>query len=123
MSSYATEHAGALADILAAGASATIVATTQAHTESTDAIGTPTEPSQTGAAMRVTGDPRAYAQLTLKEEEAATLLFAPTTYGDESALKLGAKITSAVCTGRIRSIAPIKPNGSLIMARLVVQVA
>lgn len=117
MGVYATEHRDALADIKAAGVAVTF--TSQGRTyNATAGTSTVSTTTVTGYAMRVRGNPKRYEALGLVEAEAPTLLFAPTTYGDEVAL--GATCTWGGGTFTVRDVSPVGPDGDTIVARVVV---
>ena len=117
--SYATEHAGAYADVLAAGAAVTFSAITPGtYDGATDTWSTPTTATVAGAAVRVRGNPLTYQALELVQGEAPTLLFAPATYGALPAL--GAAVTWGGVVYTVRSVEPVSPSGSAILARVVV---
>lgn len=117
--SYATEHASAYADILAAGAAVTFSAITPGtYTPATDTWSTPVTTTVAGAAMRVRGNPLTYQALELVQTEAPTLLFAPATYGATPAPGMTVTWDGVVYT--VRSVEPIAPSGDTILARVVV---
>jgi hypothetical protein len=72
----------------------------------------------TGQAMRVKGDPKVYAALSLVEADAPTLLFAPDVFGTEP--QLGMFVTWGAHVYAVRSVNPIAPDGPTIMARVVI---
>jgi hypothetical protein len=115
--SYQEDHAGAYADILETGQAVTLTRTAKTHTPSTDAM-TTSRSEIAGAAVQVKGTPKAYAALGLVESEAPTLLFAAATYGD--AAQLGDELEWNSKTVRVKSIDPTAPDGTPIVARLVV---
>jgi hypothetical protein len=119
MASYATEHAGAYADILDAGAAVTFSAITAGtYDGATDTWSTPTTTRVAGVAIRVRGNPQTYQALELIQSEAPTLLFAPTTYGETPALGMTVTWDSVVYT--VRAVEPVAPSGDTIIARVVV---
>ena len=102
--SYSEDHASALADVQAAGAAVTFTkgATTTCP----------------GYAIGLQDDLRRYEELKLTETTRRTLLFVPTTYGDEPA-------SGSTCDWGghryvLRDLAPFAPNGSMILARPVI---
>lgn len=115
--SYATDHAGALADLTASGAAVTFSYSTVTYTPATDAQ-TTTSATVTGYAMQVKGEPRQYQALELIESEAPTLLFAPTTYGSLPPLR--STLTWGGETYSVRAVSPLAPDGTAILARVVV---
>lgn len=72
----------------------------------------------TGQAVRVKGNPRVYAALSLVETDSPTLLFAADTIGTEPAL--GMFVTWGAHTYVAKSIEAIAPDGVTILARVVV---
>lgn len=78
----------------------------------------PTTVSVAGSAARIPGNPATYEALKLIESEAPTLMFTPTTYGQQPALN------STVVFGGItfitRDVNPIAPDGVTIAAIVVV---
>ncbi len=114
---YTTEHASALADIRAAGASVTFTLAVATYNEATDTQ-TTTNSTVTGAAIQVKGDPNQYERLKLTEYSPATLLFAPDTYGSKPAL--GSTVPWAGSTQTVKSVDPLSPDGSTIIARVVI---
>lgn len=120
MSDYSADHASALADIAAAGSAVSFAYTTGAsYNESTDVTTGATPATMTGQALGVKGNQRRYAELNLVTKKRATLLFAPTTLGDEP--PLGSAIVWGSETYTVRSVDdPVALNGSLILARIVI---
>lgn len=115
---YATDHAAALTDVADAGASITFTDVTQGSYDPETDTATPSTATVTGSAVRVQGDPQMYEALGLVEAEPATLLFAPTTYGDTPAL--GSTCTWGSSTFTVRAVNPVAPDGSAIIAKVVV---
>lgn len=115
--SYAADHASAVADLRDAGAAVTFTRTVQAHDEATGQV-TPTETTIAGYAIRDTGRPDRYARLALLPSRAPTLLFAASTYGD--AVALGDVVTWGGLTYTVRDIEPVAPDGTPIVASVVV---
>lgn len=117
--SYATEHASAYADILAAGAAVTFSAVSAGtYDGATDTWSTPVTTTVAGAAIRVRGNPQTYQALELIQSEAPTLLFAPSTYGATPALGMTVTWDGVVYT--VRAVEPIAPSGDTILERVVV---
>jgi len=117
--SYAAEHAGALADVADAGAAVTFTLSSPGtYDAATDTWTTPVETTVAGQAMQVSGNPEDYRELSLVESEAPTLLFAPTTYG--SMPDLGYTVVWASKTYTVKMLSPLQPDGTTILARLVV---
>jgi hypothetical protein len=119
MSGYATDHAGALADVRAAGAAVTVVATLPGtHVPSTGLFTSPTTTTVAGVAIRTRGIPERYAALGLVESEAPSLLFVPDTYG--AIPPLGGVLTWGGVDYTVRDVEPLAPDGTAILSRLVV---
>ncbi len=117
--SYAPEHASALADVTAAGSAVTFTwRTPGVHDPATDTFTTAATVTVAGYALRVRGDPDRYRALSLVEAQAPTLLFTPTTYGALPAL--GASVTWGGTVYTVRDVAPLAPDGTAILARVVV---
>ncbi len=72
----------------------------------------------TGAAIQVKGNPSQYERLKLTEFSPATLLFAPDTLGDTP--PLGATVPWGGSTQTVKSVDPLAPDGSTILARVVI---
>jgi hypothetical protein len=116
---FIAEHASALADLLENGSSVTFSYTTAGtYDEATDTTTGATSATVTGAAMRVKGNPLRYQALGLVQSEAPTLLFAPTTIG--STPPLGSSVTFGGVVYVVRDVDSIAPNGTAILARIVV---
>lgn len=121
MSSYATEHAGALADVKAAGSAVTFtLASAGTYSPTGGSWSSAATTTVAGQAIRVNGDPKVYAGLELVEADAPTLIFVPTTYGQVPALDSKVTWNSAVYT--VKWTQPIAPNGTAILSRVVVAV-
>ena len=117
--SYAPDHASALADVAAAGASVTFTSVTPGtYDESTDTWSGGSSSTVTGSAVRVRGNPREDEALELIQSEAPSLLFTPTTYGQLPALNASVTWNSIVYT--VRSVEPVAPDGTAILARVIV---
>jgi hypothetical protein len=117
--SYAVDHASALADVTAAGAAVTFTVTNPGTSNPLTGQFTGNSTSTvTGSALRVKGDPKRYEALNLVESEAPTLLFTPTTYGQLPSLE--ATVTFGGTVYRVRDVDPLAPDGTAILARIVV---
>lgn len=109
----------ALAQITAKGAAVTFTrAVTTSYDPLTDTVTSGTATTVAGYAVRVKGDPERYRVLSLVETKAPTLLFAPTTYG--SAPKEGDTLTWSSVAYTVRDVAPVAPDGTGIIYRVVV---
>lgn len=121
MTKFAADHAGALADLAEAGASVTFTLTTPGtYDAATDTHSSPTTSTVTGSAIKVSGRPKKYEALGLRESEAPTLLFAPTTYGQLPAL--GASVAWGSATYTVRDVDSVAIDGTAIIAYVVVAV-
>lgn len=118
---YSTTHGNALSLVRRKGAAATFT-TTSVGTEDplTGLFTAGSESTVAGQAVRVAGDPKVYEQLSLVEENAPTLLFVPTTFGD--AVDLGATVTWGSTEYTVRQANPIAPDGNNIAWRVVAEV-
>jgi hypothetical protein len=114
---YVVEHAAALADVRLAGTAVTFSRSTTTYTEATDVASLATT-TVAGYALRVRGDPERYRALSLVESAAPTLLFVPTTYGDRP--EVGDTLTWESATHTVRDVSPLAPDGTPILARVVV---
>lgn len=116
---YATTHARAKTIVVGAGAAVTFTLTTPGTYDSTtDTYSAPSTASIVGSAVRVAGDPQQYKALELVEEEAPTIFFTPTTFGQLPAP--GYSVTWGGLTFVTRAVRPISPDGTAIAARIVV---
>ena len=116
---YTVEHAGAYADLLAAGASVTFTIRSGTHAPDSGIFTAPTTSSVTGAAMRVKAnrtEEDAYRTAGIVSDRVVCLLFAPTTYG--SLPTLGATVTWNGETLTCKGITPLAPDGTAILARV-----
>lgn len=68
--------------------------------------------------MEVSGNPKQYEEAKLTQTEAPTLFFVATTYGECPALN--SKVTWAGKNWIAKSIAPFRPNGTVIFARIII---
>lgn len=119
MTSYAADHASALADIKDAGAAITFTKRSAGtHDPITDTFSAPSLSSVAGHAIRTKGDAKRYESLKLTPTDAITLLFAPTTYGQRPAL--GATATWEGAPVVVRDTDPVAPDGSDIVCRVIV---
>lgn len=120
MTAYATEHASALDQITEAGVAVTFTKIVPGEYDAeADTWTDADDQSVTGYAIRVKGDPETYRSLGLVEHEAPTLLFAPDTYGELPAL--GATVAFGGETYTVEDVDPVAPDGTAIIARVVVQ--
>src|SRR5689334_19777427 len=101
MSVYTTDHAGALADVRAAGASVSFTGSGVA-----------------GYALRTRGNPRRYQALKLVETESPTLFFVPSTFGSIPALN--DLVTFGGKEYAVADVEPFMPDGTAIFSRVIV---
>lgn len=95
----------------------TFTRVTNTYDSATDTV-TPVTTTMTGSGIRVGGNPITYQQLSLRESEAPTILWTPTTYGDTPAP--GDTVTIGSTTYTVRDVYPIAPDFVTICARIVV---
>lgn len=107
--SYAADHAAALADVTAAGASVSITSTAHSYDASTGRS-TPSATAMTGAAVETDAERKWLEALGLVQTAALVLLFVATTYGDVPALD--GKLTWAGATHTIKGVKPFNPDGN-----------
>jgi len=119
--SYAADHAGAYADLLADGAPVTFtfaLVVPGNYQPDTDTFASGTTTNVTGAAIQVSARALQYQALGLIPGEAPTLLFAPRTYGQTP--PLGASVVWGGSTYTVRNVEPLAPDGTAILCRVVV---
>lgn len=117
--SYAATHARAASKVANAGTAVTfsrIHAGTFAF--ATDQRTGDYTVTVAGSAVRVKGNPLQYQALGLSQAEAVTLLFAPTTYGELP--ELGSTATWDGATVTVKNVSPTAPDGTAILARVIV---
>lgn len=115
--SYAPDHASALADIRAAGAAVTFTRTALGYDETTGG-NTPSASTVAGYAVRIPGDPTRYQRLGLVMSTHPTLLVGATTFGSVPAP--GDTVAWGGVTYTVRDVEPLEPNGSAIISTVVV---
>lgn len=119
MATYDQDHASALLDLTEAGASVTFTHITPGtYSASTDTWTDAVDASVSGHAIRTRGNPIRYQALNLVQSESPTLLFAPTTYGQQPAL--GSTVTWDSVSYSARDVEPLEPNGTAILSRVIV---
>jgi hypothetical protein len=119
MTAYASDHAGAYADVASAGSAVTFTKSVQgAQDPATGLFTDPTTVTVAGVALRVKGDPQRYRDLGLTESAAPTLLFVPATYGETP--PLGATGVFGGETYTVRDVNPLAPDGTAVLAKVVV---
>ena len=116
MTQYAGDHAGALADVTAAGART--VFTHRARTEDTGGVSTHTVATVRGYAIGVDGDAEEYVRLGLTAGEAPRLFFVADTYGDTPAL--GASCVWGGISYIVKSVKPFRPAGNAVFSYVIV---
>jgi hypothetical protein len=120
----AEDHASAVESIREEGRPVTFTLTTPGlHDPATDTYGPPTVSSVSGWAIEVKSDEKDFRTLGFEPGEImvrqpATLLFAPATYGALPALH--ASVTWAGAARKVLGMLPLRPDGVVIMARVVV---
>lgn len=115
---YAAQHDRALDQVRRKGAALTFTKSTRTLDDETGEASVSTA-TVAGQAVRVPGDPKRYGDLGLLESQAPTLLFVPTTLGEEP--ELGATCAWGGETFTVADVEPLAPDGSTILARVVVK--
>jgi hypothetical protein len=117
---YASEHAGGLADLAAAGARITF---TVDDPGTEDANGRFTGAGKTTVSGYATdadgGDSKTYEALKLTESEAPRLLVFLDTYGDD--VPMGSVATFGAVSGTVRDVKPYRPDGVTLFSYVIVQ--
>lgn len=116
--SYAGDHAGALADVRAAGAAVTFTLDSPGAEQTDGTFAGATSQTIAGYAIEDGGDPKEYERLKLTVTEAPRLFFVASTYGDEP-------VPGMVClwAGRkhtVRSAKPFRPDGTAIFTYVII---
>lgn len=121
MPTFAQVHANSLRafDLWAASVTFTLQSP-GTYDATTDTWSSGSAATVVGKAYRVTGDPKVYAGLELIEADAPTLLFRPTTYAQVPALNSTCSWNSTTYT--VKHVSVVSPDGSAILARVVVAV-
>jgi hypothetical protein len=115
MAHFAAEHASALEDIRANGASVVFTLATSSYNQSTDVESSASTVSVTGAAIRTKGKTR-NTDGSLVKAVSVTLLFAPDTYGERP--DLNATVTWEGDTYTVVDVDPVAPDGTDILSRV-----
>lgn len=116
---YAADHAGAYADVLAAGAAVTFSTYTPGtYAPATDAFSAASSATVTGVALEVGNAPLKFDAEALTEAERKTFLFVPATYGDMP--PLGATVAWASKVWTVRQVADLSPDGTAILGKIEV---
>lgn len=116
---YATDHAGAVADVAAAGAAVSFTLTTPGtYDATTDTYSTPTTVTVSGYAIETGNDPDVYIALSLIQSNPATLFFTPSTYG--AFPKLGYAVTWGGIAFTVKKVTTLSPDGVVIAAWVVI---
>jgi hypothetical protein len=115
--SYTATHGRALRTVTKKGTAVTFTLTTPGtYDETTDTWSTPVTDTCAGYAVEMEGDPKEYADLITQNP--ATLFFTPSTFGDLPALdSVG---TWAGASRTVKRIFPLRPDGTVIAARVIV---
>ena len=103
MTKYASEHAGAYADIQDAGAEVSFRKKTTIVS---------------GVALQTKGDPEEYESLKLIEKAALTLLFVAETYGEFP--PLGASCEWGELRYQVEATRKLAPDGTAVLSRVIV---
>ncbi len=118
--SYATEHAGALADVQAAGAFLTFTRTTLGAESSTGKFASaPATGMMLAYGTESGGDPKEYEALGLTPLESPRLFVVCVTYGDIP--QLGSRVAfgpGALYT--VKSVKPYRPDGVAIFSYVII---
>lgn len=117
---YAAQAASALATLRRKGAAVTCTQTLPGtYDPLTDLWSSPSTVTVSGYAIRDTGgNPQRWRDLELIQSEAPRLLFGSTTAGSLPAL--GATLVWGGTTYTVRDVDPIEPDGTAIVAHLIV---
>lgn len=117
--SYATEHAGALADVQAAGAALSFESTSLGTESSTGQFANaPVVTTMLAYGTEDAGDPKEYEQLGLTPLEAPRLFVVCVNYGDIP--PLNSKVSfgpGAAFT--VRSVKPYRPDGVAVFSYVI----
>lgn len=118
--SFATDHAGALADLREDGAAVTFsTGTPGAYDAATDTFGAPTAASVTGYAIQTApkaGEEEQFRALGSALDRRVMLLVAPTTYG--GTVSPGARVTWASVDYTVAFVTAVAPDGTTILLRV-----
>lgn len=117
MTIYAEDHASALADVQEAGTAVTFTRTANDYAPTTG-VSVITETTVEGYAIRDKGNPLTYQALGLRQSEAPTLFFVPTTQGELPAP--GDAVTWRSLVFTVRDVLAIEPDGDPIAAYVVI---
>lgn len=119
MSDYTSDHASALADVTEAGVAVTFTMVTPGtYDAATDTWTDAVDASVSGYAIRTRGNPLRYQALGLVQSESPTLLFTPTTYGDQPVV--GSTVTWGGVVYTVKDVEPVEPDGNAILCKVVV---
>ena len=119
MADYSADHAGALADVNAAGNAVTFTRDVAGTYDPETGVETgATQSTVTGSAIQVRGNPDTYRELSLIESKAPTLFFTPDTFGEFP--KPGDAVTWGSEVFEVRDVNHIRPDGNTIACRVVI---
>ena len=118
MADYSGLAGRALATVTRKGAAVTFtLASAGTYDATTDTYSSAVTTSTAGYAVRLPGDPVRYESLGLRQSEAATFLFAPTTYAAQPAL--GSTTSWDGVTYTVEDVDPIEPDGNAIVSQVI----
>lgn len=118
MSKYAAEHAGAYADVEAAGTSMAFIYDSPGTEQSDGSFTGPTRMNVAAVALEVEGgDPKTYEALGLRASESPRLFVVTSTYGEE--VPVGARTTFGGKKYTVRDVDAFRPDGAPIFSYVI----
>lgn len=119
MSVYTADHIDALSAVQESGMAVTFTYRNPGTLDAATGLYTGSSTTTvSGYAVRTRGNPKTYDRLTLKQSEAPSLFFVPSTFG---ALPLpGYEVTMGSVKYTVRDVDPVAPDGTALAARIVV---
>ena len=119
MSQYTGIASRALSTLARKGAAVTFtLQSAGTYDETTDTYSGASTATVTGYAIEDEGDPIEYQRLELIQQSPATLLFGPSMAGEIP--PLGSVVTWAGTSKTVFAVAPIRPDGTCIVAEVIV---
>lgn len=118
MSSYATDHAEALADVAEDGAAISFTLATDTVDESTGVHSSPATATVAGQAIESDEAFEEFRSMGLTHTKSIALFFVPTTIGTMPTAGYGATWGGENVT--VERVKPFAPNGTAIMASVLV---